>query len=181
MRKGGLEPPRPHGHQILNLARLPNSATFAQRPLMNFLCTDLQFLMFQGTQGPFGLKDSRNARPPSVDGRSRSYHSCSVRPSINLPYRLRSSFGKGNMNRKNQTMFLPELKFNEKPWQYPREIQSCRKKCGMLNLVSRVPTRQRGIWLRYQEFFPGGMTWGNRSGRRVIFCLGEMSGHGAVW
>ena len=29
VRKGGLEPPRELPHQILNLARLPNSATFA--------------------------------------------------------------------------------------------------------------------------------------------------------
>ena len=31
VRKGGLEPPRAFTHQILNLARLPNSATFASR------------------------------------------------------------------------------------------------------------------------------------------------------
>jgi hypothetical protein len=30
VRKGGFEPPRPLGHQILSLARLPSSATFAQ-------------------------------------------------------------------------------------------------------------------------------------------------------
>ncbi len=30
VRKGGLEPPRVLPHQILNLARLPNSATFAR-------------------------------------------------------------------------------------------------------------------------------------------------------